>query len=234
MAGTKTDPIVIPVKVDNTEAKQQIDDVGKGFDGAKRGIFGATGAMRIFNTVIKAAGIGLLLSAITGIVDQFKQWQPAMDFINIQMAKLGAIFSTVAQRIMRFFETGSLEAFEGMGDQIKENVQAAEDLTKATIALDEAQIELTKNVANQRLEIAKLRNIANDESASLEDRLAAQQRAIELTEELITMETAQARERARILREQQDIGETTKEEMKTIKKSEKKVEAKPKKGKKLG
>lgn len=199
-----TDPIIVPVKVDKKgieQGKTQLTGLGRA--GAKAG--------KAIGVGLKAAGIGLLIAGITTIIGLFKSWQPLIDFVNIQMARLGAVFSTVVEAIANFFTEG-ISAFDNLDDKIAANVQSAEDLEKATIALDEATIKLTATSAKLRLERAKLRIISNDESASLEDRIRAQEEAIVLTQELAVLEVQQAVERARILEGQQALGKSSREE----------------------
>ena len=131
----KTDPIIIPVKVDKKgieKGKSDLTSLGK--VGAKAG--------KAIGVGLKAAGIGLLIAGITTVINLFKQWQPLIDFVNIQLAKIGAIFSTITQAIGNFFTEG-FSAFDGIGAKIEENIDAAERLEQATIDLAEAQILLT-------------------------------------------------------------------------------------------
>jgi len=199
-----TDPIIIPVKVDKKGIQKGKDDLkGLGKAGARAG--------KAIGVGLKAAGIGLLIGALTIVIDLFKSWQPLIDFVNIQLAKIKAVIVTVAEAIGNFFTIG-FKAFTDIGDKIDENVAAAERLERATIDLVEAQILLTAESAKLRLERAKLRLISNDESAALEDRIEAQKEAIRITQELAVLEVQQATERARILRESQAIGATRRAE----------------------
>ncbi len=197
-----TEKIIIPVEVKgDKEAKTKLKGIGKAGGAAGKAI----------GVGLKAAGIGLLILALTTVIDLFKSWQPLIDFVNVQMAKMGAIFSTIGQAFGNFFTEG-FSAFDNLGEKINTNIDAAVELEKRTIALVEAQILLTAESAKLRLERAKLRLISNDESAALVDRIAAQKEAIAITQELAVLEVKQATERAAILRGSQAIGATRRAE----------------------
>jgi len=71
-----TDPIIIPVKVDKKGIQKGKDDLkGLGKAGARAG--------KAIGVGLKAAGIGLLIGALTIVIDLFKSWQPLIDFVNI-------------------------------------------------------------------------------------------------------------------------------------------------------
>jgi hypothetical protein len=100
-------------------------------------------------------------------------------------------------------------AFARMGAQIAENDRAIQKLADRTIALRNAERELTVARAEQNRDLQKARDLARDLSASFEDRLAALSAVRESEMSLIERELALERERLAILEETAQLSKNT-------------------------
>ena len=160
-----------------------------------------------------------LLNRITGIVDAFgflgKTIKAAMsldfDEVKKNAAGLGDSILQVATGVEDV--TGKMaEGFKSLGNEIKNDVDAAMKLKGATQALRQVENDFAKERANTRQEIQKARLDALDESKTQEERLEALQKANDL--ELQTTEKAIEiqKEKIRIQKETMALSENMQED----------------------
>jgi hypothetical protein len=160
-----------------------------------------------------------LLNRITGIVDAFgflgKTIKAAMsldfDEVKKNAAGLGDSILQVATGVEDV--TGKMaEGFKSLGNEIKNDVDAAMKLKGATQALRQVENDFAKERANTRQEIQKARLEALDESKTQEERLEALQKANDL--ELQTTEKAIEiqKEKIRIQKETMALSENMQED----------------------
>lgn len=105
------------------------------------------------------------------------------------------------------------DGIKGVRVEIREEAAAARELAQAQNALKDAEIEAIATVAQLTKEREKARLEAKDGTLSVEERLAAQDRAIAADEKILQTELELARERARISQEQIDLGKSTRDEL---------------------
>ena len=66
---------------------------GKALDGLKKGAKGVAGGFRMMGTALKAAGIGLVLTAFAALKELFEQNQKVVDAFNTAFEALSLAFS---------------------------------------------------------------------------------------------------------------------------------------------
>lgn len=165
--------------------------------GAKS-IGGATGAMRIFNGVLKASGIGLLVGLVASLIQYFTKFQSGIDKVSQVMASLNAITNVLIDRFLKIgsgllkivggdFAAGARElsgAFSGMADEIGSAAVAAFNLEKRLQALRDVTITQSVEAARARVELDKFRQIADDGTRSLGERAKAARNAAAIEKQL--------------------------------------------------
>jgi hypothetical protein len=100
------------------------------------------------------------------------------------------------------------KGFEGIGDEIRNDVKAAIELEQAMNRVKVAERELAVDRAEANKQIVQARLIADDLTKSTEERTAAIKRASALEEQVFNKEMTQAKERLRILQAQADLNES--------------------------
>ena len=198
-----------------------------GFRNGVKGIKNAVTGFKSLRVAIAATGIGALLIAITSLTSYFTKTQRGADKLSQAMKGIGAVVDVLVDRISTFGEglfkiiSGDFSegldilkgTFKGLGDEIRNEAQAAIELEKAQQALEDRQIALIKVNAERRASIERLRLEAEDESKSNEERANALREAAKLQNEIADDEIAIAKERARIVRERVALGESTREDI---------------------
>lgn len=106
-----------------------------------------------------------------------------------------------------------IEGTKGLVNEIREESKAAIELEAAQKKLEDREIQMIKTRAETRRDIEKARLIAADQSKTTQERADALQRAIDLEKSLAEEEIAIAAERARIIKEQNALGESMREDL---------------------
>lgn len=195
----------------------------KGIAGIKQGIT----AMKSLKVAIAATGIGLLLVAITSLTSYFTKTQRGADKLSQAFKGIGAVVDVLIDRFSTFGEglfaiiSGDFSkgvdilkgTFAGLGEEMRKEGQAAIDLEKAFQALQDREIEMIETRAERRASIEALRLVAADETKELGERANALKEAMDLEKQLADEEIAIAQERARIITEQNALGESTRDDL---------------------
>ena len=105
---------------------------GKALDGLKKGAKGVAGGFRMMGTALKAAGIGLVLTAFASLKTLFEENQKVVDAFNTAFEALSLAFSDFFNYISDNVETVSgffkkifddpLESLKTLGTAIKNNL----------------------------------------------------------------------------------------------------------------
>jgi len=178
-------------------AQQAQDFAGKIRAGATA-TQGASAAFKIFSTVLKASGIGLVIALIASAIQYFSKFQSGIDKVSQVTAGLNAV---VTELIDRFTKLGSavLKAFSGdfvgaaqdvttavtgIGDALINAATAAYNLEKRVQALRDATITASAETARQRTELEKLKAIADDDTQGIGKRIKVSQQAAEVEKKI--------------------------------------------------
>lgn len=211
----------------DTKAGQFYTSSIKGFKGIIAGLRTTIQSMGVLKVAIAATGIGLLLVAFASLTAFFTKTQRGADALNVVFKAVGTTIDVLIDRLSTFGEglfqiiTGDFSAgiatlkgsFAGLGEEIRNESQAAIQLEKDFQKLQDRDIEFIKVQAEKRRVIAAARLATEDASKTEQERLDALKLAIatenELTDEQIAIET----ERARIIRERVALGESSREDL---------------------
>lgn len=112
---------------------------------------------------------------------------------------------------------------KGLGAEIANEAKAAATLRKELQALEDREIALIEVQAKRRKEIAAARLMSRDEQLNAEQRLAAAQRAVDLENKNLQEQLQIARERARIIEQQKDLGNNLREDDRELAEAKAKV-----------
>lgn len=162
-------------------------------EGAKA-IGGATAAQRIFNGVLKASGIGLLIGAIGTLIAYFTRFQGGIDKVSQGMAVLNGVINTVLTRavalggaLVKLFTgdfAGAAEdakaAITGIGSAILDAANAAYQLELRIQALRDTTITTSVQLARQQAQLESLKTVYEDETVAIGKRIQVQQQAARL------------------------------------------------------
>lgn len=152
---------------------------------------GATAGFKALKIAIAATGIGLLVVAVGSLAAAFTRTQEGTEKFSNAMATIGAAIDVVLDRvakigksIMHLFKFEWKEAWEtakasiqGLGEEIKEETQRAKELRAALTQIEKEETSLRARKAAEKVQIAELRRLANDETKAYEERIKAQEKA---------------------------------------------------------
>ena len=201
-----------------------------GFRNLTGGIKNGVTGLKSFKVALAATGIGLILVAIGTLISYFTSTKRGAEQLKVATAALGAAFDVLRDRVskiggalVKFFTgdfSGALEdvksSFTGITDEIIRETKAASDLERAMNRLKDEEREFTKARAATNLEISKARLLAEDDTLTVEERIDALQRAVELEQKTVDEQLRLAEERARIAREQIALGESLEEDLQRV------------------
>ena len=205
-----------------------------GFRNLTGGIKNGVTGLKSFKVALAATGIGAILVAIGALVSYFTSTKRGAEQLKVATAALGAAFDVLRDRVskiggalVKFFTgdfSGALEdvkaSFTGITDEIIRETKAASDLERAMNRLKDEEREFTKARAATNLEISKARLLAEDDTLTVEERIDALQRAVELEQKTVDEQLRLAEERARIAREQVALGESLEEDLNRVAEAE--------------
>lgn len=205
-----------------------------GFRNLTGGIKNGVTGLKSFKVALAATGIGLILVAIGTLISYFTSTKRGAEQLKVATAALGAAFDVLRDRVskiggalVKFFTgdfKGALEdvksSFTGITDEIIRETKAASDLERAMNRLKDEEREFTKARAATNLEISKARLLAEDDTLTVEERIDALQRAVELEQKTVDEQLRLAEERARIAREQVALGESLEEDLNRVAEAE--------------
>lgn len=198
-----------------------------GFKNMATGIKTGVAGLKTFKVALASTGIGLIVVAIGTLISYFQNTKKGAEQLQVATAALGAAFDVIKDRVsalggalVKFFTgdfKGALEdvkgAFTGITDEIIREVGAARELQAAMNALKDSERGFIRQRAETNRAIAETRLRVEDETLSYEERIAALEEAIALEEQTVAAELALAEERARIIREQIELGESLEEDL---------------------
>ena len=191
--------------------------------GLKTGVAG----LKTFKGALAATGIGALVIAVGTLISYFTNTKRGAEQLAKATAALGAAFDVIKDRIsalggalVKFFTgdfKGALEdvqdAFTGITDEIIREAGAARDLQDAMNSLKDAERGFIRQRAETNKAIAETRLRVEDETLPYEERIGALEEAIALEEHTVARELQLAEERARIIRERVELGESLEEDL---------------------
>jgi len=196
----------------------------------RAGVMKFVASLKTVKMAIAATGIGALVLAAGALATYFANTERGAQKLRVIMSALGATFAVLTDRVIDIvggfsklfngeFLAGAKEiggAFLGIGDEIRKDVSAATELTNAFNNLKVSQRELNVETAQRRADIKELNKLAEDVTKSFEDRIKAAEKAAGLEDELLQKRLANAEEQKRIIEAQNELGESTEEDLQKL------------------
>ena len=243
MATPEKEVVSVEVKTETKKAQKdikslagEIEFMGVSLTSVQAGFKTIAATARASFATIKAAiastGIGLFVVAIGSLISYFRSSEEAgLGFTKI-VNGLKAAFDNALDVVQDFggaiaklvsgdwkgFKNALGDAFDGLkniGEQTREDIKATNALAEAQLKLTKAERKNVVDRARNQKEISKLRLQARDEQKFTdEERLAFVQRANELSENQLKTDLRLAKERLRINLEENEVkGDLQKEEL---------------------
>lgn len=205
-----------------------IEKATKALHASKAGWAAATSGAITFQIALDALGIGLILLALAAFVAFLRKTETGLNLVSKTMTILGATFDAVIKRVeifgkgVAFILNGEFSkgvevlsgSFKGLGEEIRGAAAAANLLADAQEALEDAEIGFIERRAQIRAQIQDLRDIANDETKSYEERKRALEEALILQAELTGKEAEIAEERLSVAEKEFALSAQTDEDRK--------------------
>ena len=206
--------------------KKQAEAMSAGIKGASAAANIFSGALKVLRLALIGTGIGALVVALGTLIAYFTKTQRGADQVRKVMASMKAIIDVLIDRASSFGEglfkifTGKFEegwktlknSLKGAGTEIKNESSQAWELEDALQKLEQREIDLTTVQAERRQKIEELRLKARDLTLTEKERKNALGEAIAVEKQMTADETSLQKERVRILQEQTDMNESTRED----------------------
>jgi hypothetical protein len=219
----------VNLNVNAKDAVKGIDQVEKGVKGvdksakgAKTGLGGMTGAAKGLGTAFKALGIGLIIAAFMKLKDIFSgNIETARRFERIA-AQVSAAFDVLRDRAETFIKSlialknpfkAFKEAFKGTTAEIKAEVKAIDTLTVALQGVRDEERDMLLIRAKANKIIAESRLLAEDDTKSMVERLAALKAAVAEEKRVADMEVATQNKKVETLQAVIDLGKSSEEDI---------------------
>ena len=181
-----------------------------------------TGATKMLGTAFKALGIGLIVAAFMKLKDIFSgNIETARKFERIS-AQLSAAFDVLRDRAEEFIKSliklknpfkAFKDAFTGTTAEIKEEVKAIDTLTIALQGVRDEERDMLLVRAKANKIIAESRLLAEDDTKSMEERLAALKAAVAEEKRVADMEVATQKKKVDTLQAVIDLGKSSEEDI---------------------
>ena len=182
----------------------------------------ASAALRVFSTVLKATGIGLLITAVASALAYFTRFQAGIDKVSQVLSGLSAGVNVLIDRLVLFgsaiakvfsgdFSGAAKDvesAFTGMGTAIVNAATSAYQLEQRVQALRDVTITQSVEAARSRVELERYKKALDDGTLSVSARIKAQQAAAGIETKLAN--DAVARASQSLLNEQERFRLSTK------------------------
>ena len=170
---------------------------------------GLTKVLKLLQIAIVSTGIGALIIALGSLISYFTKTQKGVEQASKIMSSLGAVINVIVERLSKLGSalvklfTGDFlgaasdvkEAFSGIGDEIAREAKLAWELQEALNQIEKQEVMLSMKRAANRAEIEKLKKISGDTTKSAAERMKAAQKAHELEQSDLELQTKLAENR---------------------------------------
>lgn len=151
-------------------------------------------AMRAVTAAVASTGVGLIVIAVAGIVNQMRQMDPVVEKIEQAFAAVGAVVNVFSKAIFdvvtNFKEVVSNLSFDNFKKGFQETAHEAARAANEAIRIKKIEQEIEDTAANNivtqkklTLEAERQRLIAQDRTKSASERIAAVSKAAEIEKE---------------------------------------------------
>lgn len=169
-------------------------DFAGGWEAVTKGGNAFVGVLRLVKTAIAATGIGALIVLLGSLIAMFTKTQKGVELFGKAMASVGAFVDVIIDRlsllgdaVVKIFSgdfvgaaNTAKQAMTGIGDEISRETKLAWELKAALIDLEKQETMLNMKRSAGRAVIEEQKRIADDTTRSLNERIAASQKAFDL------------------------------------------------------
>ena len=178
------------------------------FRSATTGVKTFVKGLKLTRTAIIATGVGALVLGVVALVSAFVSTRKGANQLKVVMAAMGAVvervtgyFQAAGTYLVTLFTKGHTAAVESYREEIdklpgsmQDAIDKARELERRTQALRTSQRDMSVAFAEGRAQIKEYNMVAEDVTRSLEDRLEAAQKAIDIEKELMSERQKNAQE----------------------------------------
>ena len=181
---------------------------------AGRSITKLGNGFKALGTKMKAAGIGIIIGAFVTLREMLTGNIETARKLEVIYKQFQTVLAVVGDRIADLISgTRSLTSvFSGMGKEVREETRAMRQLTLAIQGVRDAERELVVERAKANFIIAQSRLLAEDETKSREERKEALLNAIQVETEVSEKEIRLAKERAKNMEQEIELGRSSEAE----------------------
>jgi len=169
-------------------------DFAGGWEAVTKGGNAFIGVLRLVKTAIAATGIGALIVLLGSLIAMFTKTQKGVELFGKAMASVGTFVDVIIDRlsllgdaVVKIFSgdfvgaaNTAKQAMTGIGDEIARETKLAWELKAALIDLEKQETMLNMKRSAGRAVIEEQKRIADDTTKSLNERIAASQKAFDL------------------------------------------------------
>lgn len=169
-------------------------DFAGGWEAVTKGGNAFVGVLCLVKTAIAATGIGALIVLLGSLIAMFTKTQKGVELFGKAMASVGAFVDVIIDRlsllgdaVVKIFSgdfvgaaNTAKQAMTGIGDEISRETKLAWELKAALIDLEKQETMLNMKRSAGRAVIEEQKRIADDTTRSLNERIAASQKAFDL------------------------------------------------------
>ena len=178
------------------------------FRSATTGVKTFVKGLKLTRTAIIATGVGALVLGVVALVSAFVSTRKGANQLKVVMAAMGAVvervtgyFQAAGTYLVTLFTKGHTAAVESYREEIdklpgsmQDAIDKARELERRTQSLRTSQRDMSVAFAEGRAQIKEYNMVAEDVTRSLEDRLEAAQKAIDIEKELMSERQKNAQE----------------------------------------
>lgn len=190
-----------------------------GIKGAIGELPGAVGAasnsFMAFGRALLANPIGIIVAAIGFLINQIMKLNPVMEKLQIITEAVGTAMAYVTDAVYNFI-TGQ----EQNQRTLRETIRLQVELTKAVDRHDDALGEFEISQAKANLEFARAIKIARDTTKSIEERIAAVNKAADIEEDRATEEFLRIQRSNKLLEDKLNLTSSTDEQIVELQKQQ--------------
>jgi hypothetical protein len=191
------------------------------------GLSGGTKALKVFKVALISTGIGAIVVALGSLVALLTRTQKGVDGVSRVLKGLGAtvdVFidraSSLGNALVKLFSgdlRGAAEdakaAINGIGDEIRNEFNAAVELERRAQRLRDRQRDINVEIAKQTAEIERLRNASQDTNRPIEERIRILEEVGRIQADIEREAIDAAEENLAIIRERNALGESLSEDL---------------------
>lgn len=190
-------------------AKNLSKDFSSAWSVASQGGTRFVGVLKLVRVALMATGIGLVVAALASLAAMVTRTQKGVELFSKAWAGVTAgidvlldRFAILGESVIKVFQGDfkgaadtARKAVEGIGDEMKNEIDLAIRLKDALNQLDKQEVMLTMRRAASKAEIEQLKKDAEDTTKSLGERMQAAQKAYELEQKDLAQQTEIAEKR---------------------------------------